>query len=199
MLAEFHLVASVSGYLNRSEPLSVSPWLTVFLQLKIWSQGHWQREKAVVICDFNPSYGVIFHNFFIKAEKPFHLFLCEHPALSLLITLLFALAPGRTTPAVLFWQWINQSFNAIVNYTNRSGDAPITVRWETVILAATPADFNSLIRHFIPERNLTDYSLVCSQLGTAYVSATTGAVATALGLNALTKVSVHLTSFYISF
>lgn len=37
-------------------------------------------------------------------------------------------------------------------------------------------------------------SFVCSQLGTAYVSATTGAVATALGLNALTKVSTHPSS-----
>ncbi|KAF3838210.1 hypothetical protein F7725_009978 [Dissostichus mawsoni] len=70
----------------------------------------------------------------------------------------------KTTPAVLLWQWINQSFNAIVNYTNRSGDAPLTF----------PCD-------------VTVDSSVHSQLGTAYVSATTGAVATALGLNALTK------------
>lgn len=36
--------------------------------------------------------------------------------------------------------------------------------------------------------SFTQWLILFSELGTAYVSATTGAVATALGLNALTKV-----------
>lgn len=32
----------------------------------------------------------------------------------------------KSTPAVIFWQWVNQSFNALVNYTNRGAGTQIS-------------------------------------------------------------------------
>ncbi|XP_051823008.1 sideroflexin-2-like [Antechinus flavipes] len=71
----------------------------------------------------------------------------------------------RTLPAVVFWQWVNQSFNALVNYTNRNAASPISVR----------------------------------QMAVAYVTATSTALGTALGLTLYTKKAPRLVARWIPF
>lgn len=58
----------------------------------------------------------------------------------------------KSVPAVVFWQFANQSFNAIVNYTNRNASAGVsTEQLTTAYVAATSASvitalgFNKLI------------------------------------------------------
>lgn len=58
----------------------------------------------------------------------------------------------KSTPAVIFWQTANQSFNAVVNYTNRNASAGVTnEQLGTAYVAATSASvltalsFNKLI------------------------------------------------------
>uniref|UniRef100_A0A023F854 Sidoreflexin n=2 Tax=Triatoma infestans TaxID=30076 RepID=A0A023F854_TRIIF len=72
----------------------------------------------------------------------------------------------RTVPALVFWQWVNQSFNALVNYTNRNAKSPLTL----------------------------------TQLGVAYVTATTAACATAIGFKQyLIKRASPLMQRYVPF
>lgn len=63
----------------------------------------------------------------------------------------------KTPKEVIFWQWFNQTFNAIVNYTNRSGDHPIPVSQlaTSYVLATggamgTALTINSLVKRFPP-------------------------------------------------
>ncbi|XP_046851609.1 sideroflexin-2-like [Xenia sp. Carnegie-2017] len=71
----------------------------------------------------------------------------------------------KTIPQVVFWQWVNQSFNALVNYTNRNAKSTTTGK----------------------------------QIGIAYVSSTTTAVAVSVGLNSLVKRSPPIIARYVPF
>ncbi|KAM9197667.1 sideroflexin-2 isoform 1-T1 [Dugong dugon] len=77
----------------------------------------------------------------------------------------FMLQFYRTMPAVVFWQWVNQSFNALVNYTNRNAASPTSVR----------------------------------QMALSYFTATTTAVATAVGMNLLAKRAPPLVGRWVPF
>ncbi|XP_030749855.1 sideroflexin-1 isoform X2 [Sitophilus oryzae] len=63
----------------------------------------------------------------------------------------------KTAPAVIFWQWLNQSFNALVNYTNRSGDVKQTDKqiltsyvFATTGAVGTALGLNSLVKKMPP-------------------------------------------------
>lgn len=74
----------------------------------------------------------------------------------------------RSTPAVIFWQWANQSFNAIVNFTNRNASVGVSTEqlWISYglatstsvltallfnkIVSSTPALANGIIGRFVP-------------------------------------------------
>ncbi|CAH2046636.1 unnamed protein product, partial [Iphiclides podalirius] len=63
----------------------------------------------------------------------------------------------RTATAVVFWQWVNQSFNALVNYTNRNANAPLGAGQMGVayVSAMTAAMSTALTFKFVIQKRAT--------------------------------------------
>ncbi|CAK1585154.1 unnamed protein product [Parnassius mnemosyne] len=64
----------------------------------------------------------------------------------------------RTATAVVFWQWVNQSFNALVNYTNRNANAPLSTKQMGVayVSAMTAAMSTALTFKFVIQKRATN-------------------------------------------
>lgn len=75
----------------------------------------------------------------------------------------------KTNPAIIFWQWVNQTFNAVVNYTNRSGDAPLSMKQLAMSYCAacggalgTALYLNSKVKNMKPiYARLVPFAAVC--------------------------------------
>lgn len=64
----------------------------------------------------------------------------------------------RTATAVVFWQWVNQSFNALVNYTNRNANAPLSTAQmgAAYVSAMTAAMSTALTFKFVIQKRATN-------------------------------------------
>ena len=57
-----------------------------------------------------------------------------------------AMVASQSTPALLFWSWVNQSQNALVNYFNRNASSPMTN--ETLLKSYSAAVGSALVVAF---------------------------------------------------